>query len=156
VTDTPAPPPTETSTPIPEPPTSTPEPTATPTLAPTPTPTATPPVALRVTDLDGIGTADGKGWQATVTITILDANQSQVANATLSGAWAGDVTGQTSCATNSSGQCQLQSDKLGKQTAQVTFTVNNVSHAALTYQATANTDPDGDSNGTTITISKPN
>jgi hypothetical protein len=33
--------------------------------------------------------------------------------------------------------------------------VTNVSHASLPYQPADNHDPDGDSNGTAITVSKP-
>jgi len=37
----------------------------------------------------------------------------------------------------------------------VTFTVGNVTHATLTYNSAQNHDPDGDSNGTLITLSRP-
>jgi len=37
----------------------------------------------------------------------------------------------------------------------VTFTVTNVAGAGLTYNPATNADTDGDSTGTTITISKP-
>jgi hypothetical protein len=43
----------------------------------------------------------------------------------------------------------------GKSTASVTFTVEGISHVALTYDSAGNTDPDGDSDGTTITVNKP-
>jgi hypothetical protein len=36
----------------------------------------------------------------------------------------------------------------------VTFTVNGIAHATLAYAAGENHDPDGDSDGTTITVSK--
>jgi len=34
----------------------------------------------------------------------------------------------------------------------VSLTVDNVFHASLTYDASLNTDPDGDSDGTVITV----
>jgi hypothetical protein len=37
----------------------------------------------------------------------------------------------------------------------VSFTVNNLSKTGYTYQPSANHDPDGDSNGTTIAVKKP-
>jgi hypothetical protein len=37
----------------------------------------------------------------------------------------------------------------------VTFTVTDVSKAGMTYNPGANHDPDGDSNGTVIVVSKP-
>jgi hypothetical protein len=33
-----------------------------------------------------------------------------------------------------------------------TFTIDTLSHVSLTYEPTANTDPDGDSDGTTIKL----
>jgi hypothetical protein len=42
-----------------------------------------------------------------------------------------------------------------KRNSSTTFTVDDVSHASLTYDSSANTDPDGDSDGTSITVSKP-
>jgi hypothetical protein len=36
----------------------------------------------------------------------------------------------------------------------VTFTVTGISHASMTYKAAANHDPDGDSNGSSIVVSK--
>jgi hypothetical protein len=36
----------------------------------------------------------------------------------------------------------------------VTYTVNNVTASGFTYDPASNTDPDGDSNGTAITIMK--
>ncbi|MEI2691729.1 MAG: hypothetical protein V9H69_19330 [Anaerolineae bacterium] len=37
----------------------------------------------------------------------------------------------------------------------VTFTVSSVSHGSLFYDAAANADLDGESNGTAITVSRP-
>ena len=37
----------------------------------------------------------------------------------------------------------------------MTFTVVNVTHATFTYKSADNHDPDGDSNGTAITLSRP-
>jgi len=42
-----------------------------------------------------------------------------------------------------------------KRVGGVSYAVTGVSHASLSYNATANTDPDGDSNGTTISVAKP-
>ena len=42
-----------------------------------------------------------------------------------------------------------------KTVSSVTFTVTDVSHASLAYQAADNSDPDGDSDGSSITVSKP-
>ena len=42
-----------------------------------------------------------------------------------------------------------------KNTRNVIFTIVNMAHATLTYNAPDNHDPDGDSNGTGITLSRP-
>lgn len=42
-----------------------------------------------------------------------------------------------------------------KRNGSVTFTVNDVTHATLTYESAGNHDPDSDSDGTSITVSKP-
>jgi hypothetical protein len=42
-----------------------------------------------------------------------------------------------------------------KNRASTTFTVSAVTHATLTHQAGGSHDPDGDSDGTRITVLKP-
>jgi hypothetical protein len=44
---------------------------------------------------------------------------------------------------------------LSKSKTSVTFTVTNVTAGGATYVPSSNGDPDGDSNGTTITVNKP-
>ena len=146
-TNTPTPTPTNTPTPIP-------------TNTPTPTPTNTPiPSTMHIGDLDGTSAnIDATRWRATVTITVHDANHNLVASATATGTWsAGDGNGRTlSCITNASGQCNVTSGRLSRtNNASVVFTVTNVTKATFTYQSTANHDPDGDSNGTAITVARP-
>lgn len=110
---------------------------------------------MHVGDLDGIAVRVGNKWQATVTITVLNSNGQPVENATVSGTWSGGFKGQASCVTSSNGSCSVATGLMGKLAAKVRWQVTNVSHASLTYDPTANSDPDGDSNGTTITIFKP-
>lgn len=142
-------------------PTPTPVPTNTPTPGPdptsTPTPTATPSSGstMHVGDLDGSSATNRARWDATVTILIVNASGSPVANATVSGAWSSGASGSASCTTNSNGTCSVQETRISRRTASVDFTVNNVTASGLTYNPGANTDPDGDSNGTTITVNQP-
>lgn len=141
-------------------PTATPtsEPTATPapTSEPTPSPTATPSSnTLHIGDLDGSAISSGNSWRATVTITVHDANENPVANATVSGTWSGGYSGTASCTTDSTGRCTVSTSSMHKKNGSVTFTVSAVSHSTLTYSSAANHDPDGDSNGTSITVYKP-
>jgi hypothetical protein len=158
-----APTPTQTNTPAPtNTPTNTPQPTATSTTGPSATPTNTPQPTntpssntLHVGDLDGASVNNGSTWTANVTITIHDANHNAVSSATVSGTWSSGATGTGSCITNSSGQCTVSKSSIPKRTGSVTFTVDNVTHATLTYNSADNHDPDGDSNGTSITVNKP-
>lgn len=112
---------------------------------------------MHVGDLDGTSAVvDSKGrWKATVTVTVHDANHNPVTNATVSASWSGGYSGSVSCATDSSGWCSVTSGNIRKNKGSVTLTVSDVTHATLTYQSAANADPDGDSNGTTITVNKP-
>ena len=126
---------------------------AEPTQEPTPEPI---PSTLHVGDLDAVSSQAGNKWQATVTITVCDADQAPVADATVSGSWSGGYSDAATCTTDGNGQCSLTTGEIGgKSKTSVTFTVDGVTHATLTYQAADNADPDGDSDGTTITVNKP-
>ncbi len=111
---------------------------------------------VHVGDLDGTATAAARGkWSATVTITVHDAAENPVANATVSGSWSSGVNGSGSCITNASGQCSITKNGIKKNSSSVTFTVTGVAASGSTYNSGANHDPDGDSNGTTIVIAAP-
>ncbi len=49
----------------------------------------------------------------------------------------------------------LPISSINKNTASVTFTVDDVSHIDYVYGPGLKNDPDGDSDGTTISIAKP-
>jgi len=61
--------------------------------------------------------------------------------------------GASSCTTNASGQCTVRRSWLTNSSA--TYTVSNVTHGSLAYEAGGNHDPDGDSDGTQITVARP-
>lgn len=130
-------------------------PTPTPTSAPpTPTPTQQPGGTMHVGDLDGASTSGSWYWNATVTVTVHDVNHNPVAGAAVSGSWDfASWNSSSQCTTNSSGRCQVGNQYLFSNST--AFTVQSVSHASLSYQAGDNHDPDGDSNGATITVFKP-
>ena len=48
----------------------------------------------------------------------------------------------------------MSKSEIPKKNASLIFTVVNVTHATLTYAATDNHDPDGDSNGSSMTVSR--
>ncbi len=116
----------------------------------------TPTNYTHVSDLDKTATKiTTNTWKATVTITVTDATGVPVANATVAGAWSGGYTASVTCVTNTVGQCSVSTPTLRKTASSVTFTVTNITHATLTYLPAANTDPDGDSTGTAITVTRP-
>lgn len=114
--------------------------------------TATAPT-MHVGDLDATGGTSGKNWAATVTALVLDAGETPVAGATVTGTRGGGLTGSASCVTAANGRCSVS--KSARKLPSVTFTVTNVTRSGATYASGTNHDPDGDSNGTTITVLKP-
>lgn len=122
---------------------------------PEPTPTPGPGVVMHIGDLDGYGVQDGNRWDAFVEILVLDADNLPVANATVSGSWSNGANGSASCTTNASGICTVIKNNIRNNAPTVTFTVNDVVAAGNTYDPGANTDPDGDSDGTTIVVAQP-
>ena len=155
----PGPSPTPTNTPGPSPtPTNTPVPTNTPTPTITPTPTNTPSVTvMHVGDLDGVSVAtnNGRRWQATVTIKVVNGSNVAVSGATVRGQWRNGASGNPTCTTNASGLCSVVKSGLRNNVNSVRFNVTNVTKSGATYNAAANSDPDGDSNGTTIVVQEP-
>jgi hypothetical protein len=110
---------------------------------------------MHVGDLDRSAVKLGTKWNATVTIIIHDAAENPVANATVSGKWTNGASGTASCVTNASGLCQVTKTGLGGKVTSVKFTITGVTRSGLTYTASANHDPDGDSTGTAIVVSRP-
>jgi PKD repeat protein len=107
---------------------------------------------MHVGDLDGSSAIVRNKWNAAVMVTVHDADEGPVANATVSGAWSGGVVGTGTCSTDGSGQCQVVRTGISNKLASVIFTVENVTHSSLAYDPAANHDPDGDSDGTAITV----
>jgi hypothetical protein len=107
-----------------------------------------------VGDLDGLASASQGGrWTATVTIAVHDAAHGPVGGITVAGSWSGGASGGSSCVTaGAGGQCQV-SKQMQKNAASATFSVTGLTGA--TYAAGSNHDPDGDSNGSTVTVAKP-
>lgn len=146
--------PTATNTPLP---TDTPSPTAThtpqPTNTPVPTSTPNPVITMHIGDLDGgYPGVGGRGWSAEVTILVVDNSGNPLQDATVAGQWSAGTPTAASCVTNVEGICAVVQSGLGRWIRSVTFTVEDVTHSSLTYKPADNTDPDGDSDGTSITV----
>lgn len=106
-------------------------------------------------DLDGTTSASKNNWSASVTITVHDPAHAVVSGAAVTGTWSGGYAGSASCSTNAAGVCTVTTATLNRQKTSVTFTVGTVNASGFTYTASSNHDPDGDSNGSTITLVKP-
>jgi choice-of-anchor B domain-containing protein len=114
----------------------------------------TPTTAMHVGDLDGSAQKAPKGhWNATVTIAVHDANDAALPGATVAGVWSGG--GTAGCVTGTAGTCTVTLANVHNSTAAVTLTVGSVAHSVGGYDAAQNHDADGDSDGTTIVVSKP-
>ena len=107
---------------------------------------------MHIGDLDAASTTAGKNWKPTVTVTGHDGSEQPVAGATVTGSWSNGVTGSTSCTTGTGGTCSMS--RTSKTATTATFTVTNVALSSLTYVSVANHDPERDSNGTSITLTR--
>jgi PKD repeat protein len=113
------------------------------------------PPSVHVGDLDGAGQQVRNKWEATVTITVHDQDHAPLANAAVAGTWSAGATGGAECTTDGSGTCSVSVGNLKLGVPSVTFTVDSVTTTGYSYAPAANHDPDGDSDGTSITVSSP-
>jgi PKD repeat protein len=107
------------------------------------------PGSMHVGDLDGSSTQGAKGSSiASVTVVVHDGEHRRITSAYVMGRWSsGDLSG---CTTDGTGQCTLSTAVKGTST---TFTIQTIEHAVYAYRG-PNHDPDGDSDGTRITLKK--
>jgi hypothetical protein len=114
---------------------------------------------MHIGDLDGTSAKEKKNiWQASITILVVDANGAPVPEATIAlSSWADgdDYWGTDPCVTDGAGLCSYGFDSVRTSVQSITFTVDDIAHATLTYEPGSNGDPDGDSDGTTITVNQP-
>jgi hypothetical protein len=116
------------------------------------------PEDIHVGDLDGSATSGAnRTWSAIVTVNVHDyMHIGNVDGATVSASWSDGVAGETSCETDTNGQCSLTADVTKKNLKKVSLSVTDVSLVDSDYVSSANHDVDGgDSDGTSITISRP-
>jgi hypothetical protein len=113
-------------------------------------PSGTVAATMHIADLDASTILVGRNWTATVTATVRDSTAAAVSAATVIGSWKSGVV--STCTTGAAGTCSVATTTKAKNEQ---FTVTGVTHASLTYDPAANTDPDGDSNGTSIRIKRP-
>jgi PKD repeat protein len=122
--------------------------------APDEPPPPDPDGTVSVSDLEATS-ASGKGqaWTATVTVSVADDTGAAVSGATVTGSWTSG--GSSTCTTSSIGSCSVTVSVNGKKATTTDFSVTDVVFTGYPYVAASNTDADGDSDGTTITIARP-
>jgi subtilisin family serine protease len=109
---------------------------------------------LHIADLDASKTLSKNKWTASVIAKVFDADGMAVPGAVITGTWSGGYSGTATCTTATDGTCKMTTGSMKLTVTSVTFTVTNVAVTGYTYDPSANSDPDGDSNGTVITITK--
>ncbi len=109
---------------------------------------------VHVGDLLGVRVRLGSRWRADVTITVHDHDHNPIDGAVVTGSWSGGANGPDSCTTWSVGRCAVGSPSMKNGVSSVTFSVESIQFGGVTYNALANHDPGGDSDGTTVTVNK--
>jgi len=110
------------------------------------------PQPIHVGDLDGTRTKVKSGWRATGTVRVHSAQEAPVAGVLVSARW-GNATTALTCTTDALGACSMTSGQL-KSESSVRLTVTGLQSTGTAYLSSANHDPDGDSGGTWIDISR--
>jgi serine protease AprX len=122
--------------------------------APPPPPPPPPPPSMHVGDLDDTSiTLTSSKWRARAQIRIHDGDHFGLSGAVVRGRF-GPNGAILSCTTGTAGACTLTRD-LKRTRLSINFVVLSVSKSTYTYVAASNHDPDADSNGTTITVTRP-
>ena len=126
-----------------------------PTAIATATATATPNPrsAIHVGDLDPRSARRSSSWTASVTITAHDGSHNPLSSVLVAGSWSGGGSGTASCTTGTNGQCTV-SLRLPSSTGQVQFNVTGLTKTGSAYAGSANHDPEGDSTGTVVIVTR--
>ncbi len=111
--------------------------------------------SLHVGNLNGVAASNGNTWTATVQITVHDWRHNLVTGATVQGTWNGTGPNAT-CTTTAGGNgvCSVVLASIPNSTKAVSFAVTGMTLAGYTYKSSANHDPDGSSNGFSITVKR--
>lgn len=109
-----------------------------------------------IADIDGAGVENNNypvfTWQATTIFTVHDENNQPIQDAEiLSKSYSSQNTPYT-CSTNASGTCSIVTTTSNDSH---NVTVIDIRKSLIAYDPTLNTDPDGDSDGTSISIQRP-
>ena len=114
-----------------------------------------PPATIHVGDLDGSSVPGSRNrWTAVVDILVNDNGGQPVSGVVVSAAWTNGTNGSPSCTTGSNGRCTVSKANLKGNLSSVDLTVTGLSNGVNAYAPGDNQDPDGDSDGTVITVFK--
>ncbi len=114
-----------------------------------------PSTGMHVGDLDPYNSSEGKTWTAYVILKVEDESHNPLEGATVYGSWNPGGLAVDECTTDYAGECLMLRTLIPKRTKSATFTVVDVVYPTLSYVESSNHDPDGDSDGTRITVNKP-
>jgi hypothetical protein len=114
------------------------------------------PPSLHVGNLDGVGVIRNNRWTATVKVTVHDWRHNPVTGAAVRGIWNGSSS-EVQCTTTagSNGTCSVVLSSISTSTRMVSFGVTASTLSGYVYYPSANHDPDGSSNGFSITVRRP-
>jgi serine protease AprX len=119
-----------------------------------PPPPPPPPPSMHVGDLDRSSVSlSATRWRARATIRVHNGDHALLPGVVVRGRF-GPNGATITCTTGTGGACTLTRD-LKKTKASIVFTVLGLLKTSYTYVAASNHDPDGDSNGTKITVTRP-
>ncbi|MDH5229659.1 MAG: ExeM/NucH family extracellular endonuclease [Gammaproteobacteria bacterium] len=94
-------------------------------------------------------------WYATVNVTVVDQWQQPLRHAFVKALWIGNNKKiRAYCKTNALGQCKLRR-RVSYSQQQLELHIRKIRHRFFTYESSKNIDIDGDSNGSTIRIARP-
>ena len=128
--------------------------TATDVVTITVQPQPAPDITIHVGDLDRATSWNARRtkWTATVTVRVHGAGEALVSGVKVSFSLSDGST--RSCMTGTTGACVVSKDKAANVSS-LTFTVSNLTRTGRTYAPGSNHDPDGDSHGTAIVVTRP-
>jgi hypothetical protein len=92
--------------------------------------------ALHIAALDSYAELSRRGWDAIVTITVRNQNDSPVTGATVEGSW--DTGTFRSCVTNSIGQCTVSNKRLKTSINSTSFSVTGLASSSYIYDPDSN------------------
>jgi len=108
---------------------------------------------LHVGNLNGVGTSNGNNWSATVQITSHDSRHNPVSGVSVRGLWNG-ANPEVGCVTSAAGTCSVVLSNLPNSIKTVSFAVTGMTLSGYVYKSSANHDPDGSSNGFSVTVKR--